>query len=658
VEAPDYVHLTTSEALSYYVWLEAMYGKYTGDWSGIDEAWDVIEEYMVPNTQVGLDTYDPSDPASYIPEYGDPSEYPGENMMDVSVGEDPIWDELSSTYGDDEIYGMHWLVDVDNWYEYGEGNEPTFINTFQRGEEESVWETVPHPSIEEFEYGGPNGFLDLFVDDESYSEQARYTNAPDADARAIQATYWANKWAEEEGENLTDLTEKAAKMGDYMRYGLFDKYFKSIDEDTDLDTGGSGYDGAHYLLAWYYSWGGGMDGYWAYMIGSSHAHFGYQNPMAAYALSNESDLIPESSSAEEDWEKSLDRTMEFYMWLQSDEGAIAGGATNSWRGRYEDYPSDSTFHGMVYEEHPVYKDPGSNEWTGMQAWSMQRVAELYLESGNEKAKYVLDNWVDWILSEIHLYDSEEEAPAAFEIPATLEWEGKPEPWESGSETWDNPDLHVEVADYGQDLGVTGSLANALVTYAKAVEEHEGTMPEEPVDVAQGLMDRVWEYCRDDIGVTVPEARGDYERFFDEVYIPDGWSGEMGNGDTIEPGVEFVDIRSKYKDMPEFQTVEEAVNNDEDPEFEYHRFWAQADVALALAALENYTDRVPDGSEETIKGDINDDGEIDSMDATIFENYLLGNISSFAAGSDAADMNDDGDLDSLDLTLLVQELLTN
>ena len=33
IEAPDYGHVTTSEAMSYYLWLEAMYGKFTGDFS-------------------------------------------------------------------------------------------------------------------------------------------------------------------------------------------------------------------------------------------------------------------------------------------------------------------------------------------------------------------------------------------------------------------------------------------------------------------------------------------------------------------------------------------------------------------------------------------------------------------------------------------------
>ena len=30
-EAPDYGHMTTSEAYSYWLWLEVLYGHYTGD---------------------------------------------------------------------------------------------------------------------------------------------------------------------------------------------------------------------------------------------------------------------------------------------------------------------------------------------------------------------------------------------------------------------------------------------------------------------------------------------------------------------------------------------------------------------------------------------------------------------------------------------------
>ena len=35
VEAPDHGHETTSEAFSYYLWLEAAYGKVTGDWTQV-----------------------------------------------------------------------------------------------------------------------------------------------------------------------------------------------------------------------------------------------------------------------------------------------------------------------------------------------------------------------------------------------------------------------------------------------------------------------------------------------------------------------------------------------------------------------------------------------------------------------------------------------
>ena len=39
VEAPDYGHETTSEAYSYMIWLQAMYGEVTQDWSKFNAAW-------------------------------------------------------------------------------------------------------------------------------------------------------------------------------------------------------------------------------------------------------------------------------------------------------------------------------------------------------------------------------------------------------------------------------------------------------------------------------------------------------------------------------------------------------------------------------------------------------------------------------------------
>lgn len=574
VEAPDYGHVTTSEALSYYMWLEAMYGKFTGDFSGFEQAWEVTETYMIPTEEdqpnSSMSKYNASKPATYAPEWQDPSKYPAVLDFNAAVGVDPISSDLVSTYGTNTIYGMHWLLDVDNWYGFGSRGDgtskPSYINTFQRGEQESTWETIPQPSWDAMNFGGENGFLDLFTGDSTYAKQFKYTNAPDADARAVQATYWANKWAAEYGVNIDNYINKATKMGDYLRYSMFDKYFRKIGNST---VAGTGYDSAHYLLSWYYAWGGGIDSSWAWKIGSSHNHFGYQNPMAAWILSEEEEFKPASKNGQTDWAKSLDRQLEFYQWLQSAEGAIAGGASNSNNGRYEAWPAGtSTFYGMGYVENPVYADPGSNTWFGFQAWSMQRIAELYYQTNDVRAKNLLDKWVGWIKTVVDL-----NADGTFAIPSNIDWEGQPDTW-TGTYTG-NPKLKVTVTSKGTDLGITASLANTLLYYSKASGDDASRV------LAKELLDRMWNLYRDDKGLAAPEARADYKRFFEqEVYVPSTFKGTMPNGDALVAGVNFLDIRSKYRDDPDFQRVLDAYNAGTDPEFSYHRFWAQCDIAIA------------------------------------------------------------------------------
>ena len=82
------------------------------------------------------------------------------------------------------------LKSVDNWYGFGNLLNPShtavYVNTYQRGEQESVWETVPHPSQDNQTFGKPNeGFMSLFTkENQAPAPQWRYTNATDADARA------------------------------------------------------------------------------------------------------------------------------------------------------------------------------------------------------------------------------------------------------------------------------------------------------------------------------------------------------------------------------------------------------------------------------------------------------------------------------------------
>ncbi|MFQ6147529.1 glycoside hydrolase family 48 protein [Streptomyces seoulensis] len=590
VEAPDYGHETTSEAYSYLIWLQAMYGKVTGDWSKFNGAWDVMEKYMIPThaDQPTNSFYNASKPATYAPEADTPNEYPAKLDTSVSVGSDPIAGELKSAYGTDDVYGMHWIEDVDNVYGYGDApgtceagpaaGGPSYINTFQRGPQESVWETVPQPTCDAFKYGGKNGYLDLFTGDSSYAKQWKYTDAPDADARAVQAAYWADVWAKAQGKG-TDVSAtvgKAAKMGDYLRYAMYDKYFKKIGNCTGPSTcpAGTGKDASHYLLSWYYAWGGATDtsAGWAWRIGSSHVHGGYQNPLAAYALSTNADLKPKSATGATDWGTSLKRQLEFYQWLQSSEGAIAGGATNSWQGRYATPPAGTpTFYGMYYDEAPVYHDPPSNQWFGFQAWSMERVAEYYQQTGDAKAKAVLDKWVKWALANTTVNPD-----GTFLIPSTLKWSGKPDTWNAAS-PGANSSLHVTIADYTDDVGVAAAYAKTLTYYGAKSGDAQAK------STAKALLDGMWANDQDGLGVAVPETRTDYSRFGDSVYVPSGWTGTMPNGDRIDSSSTFASIRSFYKNDPAWSKIEAYLKGGAAPTFTYHRFWAQADIALAMGS---------------------------------------------------------------------------
>lgn len=590
VEAPDHGHETTSEAFSFWIWLEAQYGRVTQNWAPFNNAWTVMERYIIPSN-ADQPTAGVNGTPQYAAEFNLPSQYPSALQPNVPVGQDPLRGELQSAYGTGSIYGMHWLLDVDNTYGFGRCGDgttrPAYINTFQRGPQESVWETVPQPSCDTFVHGGPNGYLDISIRDSGApAKQWKYTNAPDADARAVQAAYWALKWAKEQNKqaDVAATVAKAAKMGDYLRYAMFDKYFKQIGNCVGASTcpAGSGKNSMHYLLSWYYAWGGATDpaAGWSWRIGSSHNHFGYQNPFTAWALTNTPELTSgmKSPTAVTDWTNSMNRQLEFYQWLQSSEGAIAGGATNSWDGSYAQPPAGTpTFYGMFYDEHPVYHDPGSNQWFGMQVWSLQRVAELYYETGNAKAKAILDKWVPWAIANTTIGTG-----ATFSIPSDMSWSGAPANWNPSSPAA-NTNLHVTVISQGRDVGVAAAYARTLTWYAAKSGNAAAKT------TAKGLLDAL-NANADAQGVSTTETREDYRRFDDVydastgqgLYLPPGWTGEMPNGDAIAPGKTFVDIRSFYRNDPNWAKVQNYLNGGPAPTFNYHRFWAQSDVAMAYA----------------------------------------------------------------------------
>lgn len=554
VDAPDHGHLTTSETFSYWLWLEAMHGRATGDWSGFTGAWQKMEEALIPGAaeQPNTDVYDPRKPATYVPEADRLAEYPVAMQPAAAVGADPLYAELRSAYGATDLYLMHWLLDVDGVYGYG---RRAFVNTFQRGPRESVWSTVPHPSRERFAAGGPNGFLDLFIKEASYAKQWRYTGAPDADARVLQAAYWASRWVREQGKDPQAILplRKAGRMADALRYALHDKYFRV----------------EHDLIAWSAAWGGSLDAAspWSWRSGSSHVHFGYQNPVAAWALASRALPATAGSAAASDWSRSLSRQVEFYRWLQSAEGAIAGGATSSVNGRYEAPPPGTpTFHGLAYVEHPVFLDPPSNEWFGWQAWSMGRLAQYARLAGDPVAKDVVDRWAAWARGVVKLTSD-----GGYSIPATLAWSGRPDPWDP-QKPGRNADLHVRVVDETQDVGVAAALARALIAHGSP----------ESRTTARELLDRVWVLYRDERGCSNPEPRPDYRRLHEPVTLPPDWRGALASGDAIRPGATFLDLRPALRRDPEYARVDRELRSGTVPVFRYHRFWAQVELALANA----------------------------------------------------------------------------
>jgi hypothetical protein len=130
--------------------------------------------------------------------------------------------------------------------------------------------------------------------------------------------------------------------------------------------------------------------------------------------------------------------------------------------------------------------------------------------------------------------------------------------------------------------VAGAYARTLIYYgAKAANTQAQT-------TAKALLDAVLAR-KDARGVSVPETKADYNRFDDAynsstgqgLYVPPGFTGTMPNGDPINSSSTFLSIRSFLQDDQDWPKVEAYLNGGAAPVFNYHRFWAQVDVAMAL-----------------------------------------------------------------------------
>lgn len=544
IEAVDYGHNSTSEVMGTLLWMDVLYGKITGKWKRFRADWDVIEKYFIPSLkeQPNIELYRPENPSSFSREYDDPNKYPVNIDFRENVGRDPLYSSLLEKYGRG-IYLMHWYVDVDNWLKF-QNKRAVKIKLFERGPEESTWETIPHPCYDE-KGGGERGFVDLFI--KSDAPQWRYTSAPDAELRIVQAMYWANEYSKEKNVNVSNYLRKTKKMGDFLRYSLYDKYFRKI---GTADEAAKGKESAHYLISWIVAWGGAIEGNWSWRIGYNKIHAGYQNPMAAYYL---------SELGVEDWDVSTKRQMELISWIQSEEGPIGGGVDN-------DYAKQGgAFHGMHFNPHPVYRDPSSNAWAGWQYFLMERVAQYYYVSGDKVARQILSKWVAWLKKHVEF-----SSDGDVKIPVELSWSGAPE----------TGDLSAKVKYIGHDVGGQALAAMILMFWDQANkkwgEEDVNTMY-----LARKILDNSWNTLYDGIGLAAPETKHDYFRYWNEpVMVPKEVEKKTPWKTTLSDTSKFRDSRPSYRGV--LPPKGPYGKGNPAPVYRYHRTWAQCQFATALA----------------------------------------------------------------------------
>ena len=221
---------------------------------------------------------------------------------------------------------------------------------------------------------------------------------------------------------------------------------------------------------------------------------------------------------------------------------------------------------------------------------------------------------------------------SFSIPSSLIWSGEPNSWTGTYQ--ENTNLKATIVGYGDgDLGCVSSLANTLIYYAAgrgvsasdlatgeaSYKSSRGTKSTDMKDraaqslyLAKELLDREWNKYRDDIGLGVSDHNTNLTRLWEtKLVLPNGqrtngqgktlakgdYTGKMPNGDLIQDGVAFVDIRSNYKSDPMYLEAEKYYKQDGNTDnyyFTLHRFWHAGDIMMALGTMsEVYPDLTPD-----------------------------------------------------------------
>lgn len=313
------------------------------------------------------------------------------------------------------------------------------------------------------------------------------------------------------------------------------------------------------------------DTYWGVRTASWNYHQAHQNAMSAFILSTIPEFQSKTVNGKEQWNIVKENTIDFWDWLQTEEGAIAGGATNSFNGDYRDpagYGVTGYFNGLPYVSSPQHINPPSNELFIYQTISMERNAEYCYLSDDLKSCKILKKWVNWILSlseEILLPNND------YQVPSNISFQGQPSNYSSSSQN--NSKLHVSIKSYDKNIGCASLLARVLTYYAAITGDQNAK------ELARDLLDRMFLYS-DSIGIGVNETLPPYSNFIAPIPVAPCHPPDCPkiDGVTIKPGVSFIDIRSWYKNDPLWPIIVSGSN----AVFTFHRFWEQAQYAIACA----------------------------------------------------------------------------
>jgi hypothetical protein len=137
------------------------------------------------------------------------------------------------------------------------------------------------------------------------------------------------------------------------------------------------------------------------------------------------------------------------------------------------------------------------------------------------------------------------------------------------------------------VGVAASLAKVYEYYAAK----SGSTTAETA--AQNIIDTIHKYYADPLGFSSPETRTDYSNFtsaynttnYEGVYIPSGWTGKYPGGIPLSSSTNtFLSIRPWYIGDPQWSKVQAYLNGGSAPVFNYHRFWAEVDIATAFESF--------------------------------------------------------------------------